>query len=182
MINRRQQMMFWLILAMAVIVVSANVLVQYPINAWLTWGAITYPLSFLITDLTNRRFGVRVARQVVWVGFVCAVLLSALLATPRIALASGSAFLLAQLLDVQLFDRLRYGSWWHAPLISSGIGSLLDTAWFFSIAFYATGLPWVTWAIGDYGVKLLLALLLLGPYRLLIKRWRTHAGEQFSDG
>lgn len=174
--------MLWLALAMVLIVVSANVLVQYPINAWLTWGAITYPVSFLITDLTNRRFGTRVARQVVWVGFACAVLLSALLATPRIALASGSAFLLAQLLDVQLFDKLRNDHWWQAPLISSSVGSLLDTAWFFSIAFYATGLPWVTWAIGDYGVKLVLAMLLLGPYRVLFKRWQAQSAMESTHG
>lgn len=167
-----RQAMLWLVFAMVLIVVSANVLVQYPINNWLTWGAVTYPVSFLITDLTNRRFGPQMARKVVWIGFTCAVLLSAVLATPRIALASGSAFLLAQLLDVQLFDRLRYGRWWQPPLVSSIIGSFLDTAWFFAAAFYATGLPWVTWAIGDYGVKVVLALLLLGPYRLLIARWQ----------
>lgn len=180
--DRSYRVMIWLILAMVMIVVSANILVQYPINNWLTWGAITYPVSFMITDLTNRRFGSRMARKVVWVGFACAVVLSAILATPRIALASGSAFLLAQLLDVQLFDRLRHGPWWQPPLISSSIGSLLDTAWFFAIAFYATGLPWVTWAIGDYIVKLVLALILLGPYRLLINRWlqSTHMAE--ADG
>lgn len=172
MITKTRRSMVWLVSAMVLIVVSANILVQYPINNWLTWGAITYPISFLITDLTNRYFGSNKARQVVWVGFACAVLLSAILATPRIAIASGSAFLLAQLLDVQLFDSLRHGRWWRAPLISSSIGSLLDTAWFFAIAFYATGLPWVTWAIGDYIVKLVLALILLGPYRLLIKRWK----------
>lgn len=180
--NRSKLAMLWLILAMILIVVSANVLVQYPINDWLTWGALTYPVSFLITDLTNRRYGLRKARQVVWAGFACAVILSAILATPRIAIASGSAFLLAQLLDVQLFDRLRGGRWWRAPLVSSVIGSLLDTAWFFSVAFYATGLPWITWAIGDYAVKLLLALLLLGPYRLLILRWQSASQEVSGHG
>lgn len=164
-----------LVVLMALIVVSANILVQYPVNNWLTWGAMTYPISFLITDLSNRRYGPAAARRVVWVGFACAVILSAIWVTPRIALASGSAFLLAQLLDVKLFDRMRYGRWWQAPLVSSSIGSLLDTVLFFSIAFYATGLPWVTWAIGDYAVKLLLALLLLGPYRLLSKYWQGQA-------
>ncbi len=181
-VDHSRQVMTWLVLAMVMIVVSANVLVQYPINNWLTWGAITYPVSFMITDLTNRRFGSRMARKVVWIGFACAVLLSTILATPRIALASGSAFLLAQLLDVQLFDRLRHGRWWQPPLISSAIGSLLDTAWFFAIAFYATGLPWVTWAIGDYFVKLVLALILLGPYRLLINRWRQSKYRVESNG
>ncbi len=173
MMNPKKLSIFWLSTAMVMIVVSANVLVQYPINNWLTWGALTYPVSFLITDLTNRRFGAQTARKVVWVGFAVAVLLSSILATPRIAVASGSAFLLAQLLDVQLFDRLRHGRWWRAPLLSSTIGSLLDTGWFFALAFYGTGLPWVSWAIGDYAVKLVLALLLLGPYRLFILRWRN---------
>ncbi len=166
---------------MVVIVVSANILVQYPVNDWLTWGALTYPVAFLITDLSNRRFGVNTARKVVWVGFAFAVVLSAMLATPRIAVASGSAFLLAQLLDVQLFHRFRHGAWWRAPLLSSSIGSLLDTAWFFAFAFYGTGLPWVSWAIGDYGVKLILALLLLGPYRILNNRWRLSQMTKSGD-
>ncbi|MDA3934770.1 MAG: queuosine precursor transporter [Gammaproteobacteria bacterium] len=172
------QVSLWPYLAamVVVVVVSANVLVQYPINDWLTWGAITYPLAFLLTDLCNRRFGPAHARRLVWLGFVMAVLLSALLATPRIAVASGSAFLLAQMLDVKLFDHWRdAGKWWLPPLLSSSLGSALDTAWFFSLAFAGTGLPWLTWALGDYLVKLIIALLLLLPYRNISRRFRDQA-------
>jgi len=162
--------MILLVWAMVVIVVSANVLVQYPINNWLTWGALTYPLAFFITDLANRRHGPRRARQVVYCGFLLAVGCSAWLATPRIALASGSAFLVAQLLDVWLFDRLRNRRWWQPPLVSSLLGSLLDTGLFFFLAFHSTELPWMTLAIGDYAVKVAVALLLLGPWRLTLAR------------
>lgn len=156
------------IVAMAVVVTVSNIAVQYPINDWLTWGALTYPIAFLVTDLTNRRLGVGAARNIVYVGFAFAVMLSIWLATPRIALASGTAFLVAQLLDISIFDRLRNASWWQAPLASSTIASVLDTALFFSLAFAATGLPWVTWAIGDFGVKIAVALMLLIPFRLLM--------------
>lgn len=156
------------VIAMAVVVAASNVLVQYPINDWLTWGALTYPVAFLITDLTNRRLGVRAARRVVYVGFGLAVALSIYLATPRIAVASGSAFLIAQLLDVHVFDRLREREWWLAPLVSSVLGSVLDTVLFFSLAFLGTGLPWITWAAGDLGVKLGVALCMLIPFRLLL--------------
>lgn len=156
----------WGVLAMAVIVAASNVLVQYPINDWLTWGAFTYPVAFLVTDLTNRALGPQKARQVVFVGFALAVVLSILLATPRIALASGTAFLIAQLLDVSIFDRLRRtGSWWTAPLVSSSVASAVDTALFFSIAFAGTAVPWVTLGLGDYAVKLALALSMLVPFR-----------------
>lgn len=154
--------------AMAAIVGASNYLVQFAINDWLTWAAFTYPISFLITDLTNRAFGARRARIVVYVGFALAVALSAWLATPRIALASGTAFLAAQLLDIFIFDRLRRESWWRAPLASSGIASALDTILFFSLAFAGTGLPWITWALGDYVVKLLMALAMLIPFRALL--------------
>ena len=171
------------IAAMAVVVTASNILVQYPINHWLTWGAISYPFAFLVTDLTNRRFGPGSARRVVLVGFACAVVLSAWLATPRIAAASGTAFLVAQLADVQVFDRLRNAKWWQAPLVSSALGSILDTALFFSLAFAGTGLPrvplmawevpaWVTWALGDLGVKAGFALVLLIPFRLLLDATR----------
>lgn len=162
--------------AMVVVVVASNWLVQYPINDWLTWGAFTYPFSFLVTDLTNRRFGPQRARVVVYVGFALAVVLSLAVATPRIALASGGAFLAAQLLDIAIFDRLRRQSWWRAPLISSLVASALDTAIFFGIAFAGEDVPWITWALGDYGVKVALAALALSPYRVLIARigpaWR----------
>ena len=157
-------------LAMVVVVTTSNVLVLYPINDWLTYGAFVYPASFLVSDLCNRRLGVSAARRVVLAGFVVALVLSALLATPRIAVASLSAYLLAQLLDVQLFNALRRLSWWRPPLISSTVASTLDTALFFGIAFAGTGLPWVTWAVGDYAVKLLMAVLMLIPFRVLMRR------------
>lgn len=152
------------IAVMVVIVTSANVLVQFPISRWLTWGALTYPVSFLVTDLANRFFGPRFARRVVAAGFVIAVVFSAILATPRIAFASGTAFLVAQLLDVQVFDRIRHRIWWQPPLVSSILGSVVDTALFFSLAFAGTEVPWITLAIGDLGVKMAVALSLLLPF------------------
>jgi len=161
------------VLAMVVTVVASNILVQYPFTPFglgdlLTWGAFTYPFAFLVTDLTNRWFGPVKTRRVVYVGFAIAVLLSVWLSEPRIALASGTAFLCAQLLDVTVFNRLRAGSWWRAPLVSSSIGSALDTAIFFSIAFAGSGLPWTTWALGDFSVKMLVALASLLPYASLM--------------
>ena len=153
---------------MVAVVAASNVAVQFPINAWLTWGAFTYPFAFLVTDLTNRRLGPGRARTVVYVGFALAVVLSSLLATPRIALASGTAFVTAQLLDILVFNRLRRLSWWQAPLISSAIASLWDTAVFFGLAFAGTGLPWITWGVGDLGAKAALALVLLLPFRVLM--------------
>lgn len=156
--------------AMAVVVVASNVAVQFPIGDWLTWGALTYPVAFLVTDLTNRRFGAAVTRRVVYVGFAVAVALSVWAAGPRIAFASGSAFLAAQLLDVLIFDRLRHSeAWWRAPLASSLSGSALDTALFFSLAFAGAGLPWITWGLGDFGVKAAMALALLIPFRTLMR-------------
>jgi len=178
------------VLAMAAIVAASNVLVQHPVNDWLTWGAFTYPFAFLVTDLSNRALGPRAARAVVLAGFAVAVVLSVWLATPRIAVASGTAFLVAQMLDVAVFDRLRAGSWWRAPLISSTIGSAVDTALFFTLAFApfivmfgddaawaAEAVPlfgagpavpfWIGLAIGDFAVKLGIALLALIPFRVL---------------
>lgn len=153
------------IAAMIVVVVSSNVLVQYPINDWLTWGALTYPVAFLVTDVTNRTMGPAKARRVVHIGFACAVVLSIWLADARIAFASGTAFLVAQLMDIAIFDRLRGRAWWQAPLASSVIGSAVDTGLFFSLAFYGTMVPWVTLSAGDYAVKLALALAMLIPFR-----------------
>jgi hypothetical protein len=159
----------WLpVAAMIAIVVASNVAVQYPINDWLTWGAFTYPVSFLVTDLTNRHFGAAKTRRVVYAGFAAAVLLSVYFAGWRIALASGSAFLAAQLLDVFVFDRLRRQAWWKAPFISSFFASALDTALFFGLAFAGTAVPWVTLGLGDFAVKLFMASTLLVPYRLLM--------------
>jgi uncharacterized PurR-regulated membrane protein YhhQ (DUF165 family) len=159
----------WLpIAAMVVVVVGSNVAVQYPINDWLTWGAFTYPFSFLVTDLSNRAFGAAKARRVVLVGFAVGVALSVVAADWRIGLASGTAFLAAQMLDVSVFDRLRRAAWWRAPLISSLLASTLDTAVFFSLAFAGTGLPWITWGAGDLAVKIAMALVCLAPYRALM--------------
>jgi uncharacterized PurR-regulated membrane protein YhhQ (DUF165 family) len=156
------------IAAMALIVTASNILVEIRINSWLTYGALTYPVTFLVNDLTNRSLGPAAARSVVLVGFALAVVLSLLLATPRIALASGTAFLVAQLLDIFVFDRLRNRTWWEAPLVSSTIGSAIDTATFFSLAFAFTPVPWVTLGLGDFGVKLGLALFGLVPFRALM--------------
>ncbi|WP_210493183.1 queuosine precursor transporter [Microvirga antarctica] len=178
--------------AMTLIVLASNILVQYPfghlgLQDYLTWGAFTYPFSFLITDLSNRRFGPAGARRVVYAGFVLAVVLSVALATPRIAIASGAAFLVAQLLDIRIFARLRDRAWWLPPFVSSVISSALDTVLFFSIAFYCgpipglgltisdlmgsvgiadscIALPWTNLAMADYAVKLLLAALSIAPY------------------
>jgi len=154
--------------AMVLIVVSSNVLVQYPLSDWLTWGAITYPFSFLVVDLANRYHGPRMARRIVYVGFVVALLLSAWLATPRIAIASGTAFLCAELLDVTVFNRLRRHAWWKPPLVSTLFASIVDTAIFFTLAFAGTDMPWVTLALGDLGVKLAIALFALVPFRVAL--------------
>ena len=190
--------------AMTAIVAVSNFLVQFPVQAkigpvnladLLTWAAFTYPVAFLVTDLTNRQLGPKAARAVVYAGFALAVILSVWLANYRIALASGSAFLVAQLLDVFIFNRLRQKAWWLPPLVSSFIGSLVDTFVFFSLAFSAAagmvmglnddfaiataplfGIPglaeaprWVSWALGDLVVKMLMALVMLAPYGALRK-------------
>ncbi|MEK6209337.1 MAG: queuosine precursor transporter [Pseudomonadota bacterium] len=154
--------------AMVLIVVSSNVLVQYPLSDWLTWGAIIYPFSFLVVDLANRYHGPRVARRIVYVGFVVALVLSAWLATPRIAVASGTAFLCAELLDVTIFNRLRRHAWWKPPLVSTLFASVVDTAIFFTLAFAGTDMPWVTLALGDLGVKVAIALFALVPFRVAL--------------
>lgn len=161
--------------AMVLVVTASNIAVRFPINDWLTYGALTYPVAFLVTDLTNRAFGPGPTRRVVYAGFAAAVVLSALLSTPRIAAASGTAFLLAQLGDVAIFDRLRRRRWWIAPLASSLLASALDTALFFTLAFAGTGLPWVTWGLGDYGVKAAMALAMLIPFRVLMRAVRSTA-------
>lgn len=189
------------ILAMVGVVAASNYLVQFPfyslgLQDLLTWGAFTYPMAFLVTDLTNRKFGPQTARLVVLAGFVIAVVLSIWLATPRIAIASGTAFLTAQMLDIFIFNRLRRDAWWKAPLTSSFLGSILDTIIFFGISFAAVfvmldtgfgiapdGFPsepapllglasveaprWISWAVGDYLVKMLVSLCVLAPYRML---------------
>ncbi|MEM7547763.1 MAG: queuosine precursor transporter [Pseudomonadota bacterium] len=194
------------IAAMAAVVVASNILVQYLLGDWLTWGALSYPIAFLITDLTNRAFGARVARRVVFAGFAvgvtCSLIASQLynefgdpLVTLRIAIGSGTAFLVAQLVDVFIFNRLREGTWWRAPFLSSLAGSALDTALFFSIAFSDVfvfidpsdpngwardtvpllGMGpvaplWVSLAVADFFVKFALAVCALIPFRILSGR------------
>lgn len=161
---------FWIgTIAMSALVTLSNILVQFPINDWLTWAAFTYPVCFLVTDLTNRAFGPEMARRVVYVGFALGVGLSVHFAGWRIGLASGSAFLVAQLLDVQIFDRLRQRlAWWQPPLVSSSVGSAVDTLLFFSLAFAGTTVPWVTLALGDFAAKMAMALVMLLPFRALM--------------
>lgn len=193
------------ILAMAAIVVASNILVRFLFGQWLTWGAFTYPLAFLVTDVMNRVYGPSTARRVVFAGFVTGVVCSVIgtqiqgefgpLVTLRIAIGSGIAFLSAQLLDVAIFDRLRHGNWWRAPVVSTVVGSSVDTVLFFSIAFSGAlvwiepgndvswaniSLPflgvgpesplWASLAAADWGVKLALALIALVPFRLIVRR------------
>ncbi|WP_375264956.1 queuosine precursor transporter [Planktotalea sp.] len=197
------------ILAMAAIVVASNILVQFLFGQWLTWGAFTYPFAFLVTDLMNRIYGASAARRVIFVGFLVGVICSLIgtqiqgefgpLVTLRIAIASGTAFLVAQLIDVSIFSALKNGKWWRAPLASSIVGSSLDTALFFSIAFSTAfifiepsndvswaneALPllgfgpvaplWVSLAVADWGVKLALALIALVPFKALVSRWQSN--------
>ena len=171
---------FILALLMAVVVALSNYLVQFPVNYIglqdiFTYGAFSYPIAFLITDLANRRYGKTIARKIVYIGFILGVTLTLYFSTDfsnliskRIAIGSGTAFLIAQLLDVQVFDRLRKKVWFVAPLASSLIGSTIDTFLFFSIAFYGTEINWVTLAFGDLFVKISVALLMLVPFRLLL--------------
>ena len=166
---------------MGVVVLSSNYLVQFPINYYglseiLTYGAFSYPIAFLITDLANRFYGKFVARKIVYIGFFIGIIFTLLFSTDfadlisiRIAIGSGVAFIIAQLLDIQIFDRLRKKEWFIAPLTSSFIGSTVDTFLFFSISFYATGVPWITLSLGDLAVKLFVSLLMLIPFRILLK-------------
>jgi len=197
MLSPTQRQPFLIAVAMmALIVLASNILVQHPVHAYglqdyLTYGAFTYPFAFLVTDLCNRRFGPILARRVVYVGFAIAVALSIYFATPRIAIASGTAFLVAHLIDIGIFNRLRRLAWWAPPLVSSVIASAIDTAIFFSFAFHCgpvagdmtitqmlavvgipdecIALPWQTLAMADYGVKLALALIALIPYGAMLR-------------
>jgi len=165
---------------MGVVVLSSNYLVQFPIKYYgleeiLTYGAFSYPIAFLITDLANRSYGTIIARKIVYVGFAIGISFTLLFSTNfadlisvRIAIGSGTAFLVAQLLDVQIFDKLRKKKWFVAPLTSSFIGSTVDTFLFFSISFYATGVPWFTLSLGDLAVKIFVAIIMLIPFRLLL--------------
>ena len=185
MIKKENRSLFILGLFMASVVIMSNYLVQFPVNYFglqnlLTYGAFTYPVAFLITDLSNRKYGKNTAKKIVYLGFTLGVLLTLYFSTNysdlisiRIAIGSGTAFLVAQLIDVNVFDRLRNKIWFAAPLISSLIGSTIDTFLFFSISFYGSDISWVTLSLGDLFVKILVALLMLIPFRLLL----THIEE-----
>ena len=178
---------------MGIVVVISNYLVQFPIQYFgldeiLTYGAFSYPITFFITDLANRAYGKVVARKIVYIGFTIGVTLTFALSTNfsdiisiRIAIGSGLAFFVAQNLDIKIFDKLRKKSWFIAPLTSSTLGSIVDTFLFFSIAFYATGVPWPTLALGDLIVKLSITLLMLIPFRLLLNRIRDYTENSASE-
>lgn len=158
------------LLAMTLVIVLSNYLVQFTINDWLTWGAFSFPLVFLVTDLTNRALGAKVARRVAWSGLAVAVAVSLSIAPWRIALASGCAFIVSQLLDIHVFNRLRAASWWKAPFFSGILASIVDTAVFFFLAFAGGEHDWLMLATGDVSVKWLMAFLMLAPYRALLPR------------
>ena len=174
---------------MGIVVVISNYLVQFPIqqfglNEILTYGAFSYPITFLITDLANRAYGKLVARKVVYVGFIIGIFLTLFVSTNfsdiisiRIAIGSGLAFFVAQNLDIVIFNHFRRRKWFVAPLTSSLIGSITDTFLFFGVAFYATGIPWVTLAIGDLAVKIFITLLMLIPFRLLLNRISDYSAQ-----
>lgn len=192
MISRTISLFGFLAFAMSAIVIASNYLVQFPIKYLglqeiLTYGAFSYPITFLITDLANRTYGKIIAKKIVYVGFVIGVLITLLVSTNfedfisiRIAVGSGAAFLVAQIIDVNIFDKLRQNkNWYVAPLTSSLIGSAIDTFLFFSISFYKTSIPWVSLAIGDFLVKLLMAALMLIPFRILLKKIRKINDKKF---
>ena len=180
MLKIETKLFFTLAFLMAMIVILSNYLVQFPINIWgledlLTYGAFSYPVAFLITDLSNRRYGKNTAKQIVYFGFAIGVFLTFFFSTNyadlisiRIAFGSGVAFLIAQLIDVNIFDKLRKKRWFIAPLVSSIIGSSIDTFLFFFISFYGTEINWISLSMGDLTVKLIVALMMLVPFRILL--------------
>jgi len=180
MIKAKNKLFFILAISMSLAVVVSNYLVQFPVKffdlqSFLTYGAFSYPIAFLITDLSNRRYGKNKAKQIVYLGFSIGVFLTFYFSTNysdlisiRIAIGSGVAFLVAQLIDVNIFDKLRNKIWYAAPLVSSLIASTVDTFIFFSIAFYGTSTNWITLSIGDLLIKIIVALIMLVPFRLLI--------------
>ena len=179
------RLFFILSFFMGVIILGSNYLVQFPIKYYgleklLTYGAFSYPIAFLITDLANRTYGKIVARKIVYIGFFIGISFTLFFSTNfselvslRIAIGSGAAFIISQLLDVQIFDKLRRKKWFVAPLTSSFIGSTVDTFLFFSIAFYGTAIPWITLSLGDLAVKIFVALLMLIPFRMLLGTFKA---------
>ena len=185
MIKIKRRLFFILAILMSLIVALSNYLVQFPITYFnlenlLTYGAFSYPIAFLITDLSNRRYGKNTAKKIVYIGFSLGVFLTLYFSTNfsdlisiRIAIGSGTAFIIAQLLDVQIFDKLRKKRWFVAPLTSSLTGSIVDTFLFFSISFYGTEVPWVTLSLGDLTVKIIVALLMLIPFKILLSSFKA---------
>jgi uncharacterized integral membrane protein (TIGR00697 family) len=183
---------FFFILAslMALVVALSNYLVQFPVNYMglqdlLTYGAFSYPVAFLISDLSNRKYGPNSAKKIVYIGFLFGIFLTFYFSTNysdlisiRIAIGSGTAFLVAQLIDINIFHRLRKKIWFAAPLISSLIGSVIDTFLFFFISFYKTGVNWISLSFGDLLVKILVALLMLVPFRLLLIRMQENPNSK----
>ena len=178
---------------MGLVVIASNYLVQFPVRFYnlenlLTYGAFSYPITFLITDLANRAFGKNKARHIVLVGFLIGIILTLFVSTNfsdvisiRIAIGSATAFFVAQNLDINIFDKLRKKIWYVAPMTSSIIGSIIDTFLFFSIAFYGTDIPWFTLALGDLTVKLIVALIMLVPFRMFISRINDFTDLKFKD-
>ena len=191
MIQSENKLFLLLALLMALVVSLSNYLVQFPVNFFglknfLTYGAFSYPVAFLITDLANRRYGKNIANKIVYLGFALGLFLTLYFSTNisdlisiRIAIGSGTAFLVAQLIDVQIFDRLRKKIWFVAPLTSSIFGSAIDTFLFFSISFYNTDFPWVTLALGDFALKIFIAMCMLVPFRILITQMKDISGKRF---
>ena len=172
------------LVVMCSLVAASNYFVQpqFHINQWLTFGALTYPITFLVTDLLNRRFGPQAARRIVYWGFAAALVVSVFLSTPRIAIASASAFLVAHILDIYVFNRLRQRAWWLAPLIAGVLASIIDTYVFFAASFIGTSVPWVTLALGDTLIKVSLSILLLAPFRALMWNLGTAKSKKKTIG
>lgn len=190
-LNRR--LLTALALSMGIVVILSNYLVQFPVKHYnlqdiLTYGAFSYPIAFLITDLANKGYGKKVAKKIVYLGFFIGVMLTLLvsinfsnLISIRIALGSGTAFLVAQLVDIIIFDKFRKNkNWYYAPLISSFVASIVDTFLFFSISFYNTGIPWVTLALGDFVVKVLMVFIMLVPFRIIVSKLKDFSGKNIS--
>ena len=191
--KKQRQLFFILSIFMGIIVIASNFLVQFPVKFYdlenlLTYGAFSYPITFLITDLANRAFGKKISRYIVLIGFFIGITLTFFVSTNfediisiRIAIGSATAFIIAQNLDINIFDKLRNKKWYVAPLTSSVLGSIIDTFLFFSISFYNTGVPWLTLALGDIAVKLIVALVMLIPFRLLLSKMNDFGNLNFKN-
>ena len=190
--NSSKKLFFSLLISMGLVIILSNYLVQFPIKKFnleniLTYGAFSYPITFLITDLANRSFGKEIAKKLVYFGFLFGIFLTLVISTNfkdlisiRIAIGSGTAFLIAQLIDIQIFQRYRDKIWFLAPITSSICGSIIDTFLFFSISFLGTGIPWISLAIGDLFVKIIMALLMLIPFKILISRIQNYQEKDIS--